>query len=246
MKKECGVCSKLRPLAEFNKNKSSSDGHRSKCRDCDRKYKSKNKNKIRNLSKEYYKKNSEIIKTQVKEYQHNNQEKIKVREQAYRKKNKEKISTRRKKYYDANQEALIEYGKKYRKQNKDKISEYKKEYFQKNKASIAKHKRIRYKEDIHYRLAKVLRNRLYHAVVGTVKAGSAIQELGCSIEELKAHLEDKFQRGMTWENYGEWHIDHIKPLAGFDLANLEQFKMACRYTNLQPLWAEENILKGAK
>ena len=78
--------------------------------------------------------------------------------------------------------------------------------------------------------------------------GSAVRDLGCSVEELKRHLEKQFQPKMNWENYGlyGWHIDHIKPLVNFDLTNREQFLEACHYTNLQPLWAEDNLSKGAK
>lgn len=65
-------------------------------------------------------------------------------------------------------------------------------------------------------------------------------------DELRAHLEAQFQAGMSWDNYGEWHIDHIKPLASFDLEDTDQLKLACHYTNLQPLWAKDNLSKGAK
>lgn len=72
---------------------------------------------------------------------------------------------------------------------------------------------------------------------------SHIVNLGCSVEQLKKYLESKFQVGMTWDNYGKWHVDHIKPLSKFDIAN---YKEACHYTNLQPLWAKDNIRKGNK
>jgi len=78
------------------------------------------------------------------------------------------------------------------------------------------------------------------------KTGSAVRDLGCSIDELKQHLESKFLPGMTWNNYGRfgWHIDHIRPLSQFDLTNPEQLKIACHYTNLQPLWWRDNLSKG--
>lgn len=76
------------------------------------------------------------------------------------------------------------------------------------------------------------------------KAGSAVGDLGCTPLELIAHLERKFSPGMTWENYGEWHIDHIRPLCDFDLSDRLQFLEACHFTNLQPLWAVENMRKG--
>jgi len=81
---------------------------------------------------------------------------------------------------------------------------------------------------------------------GGSKSGSILEALPYSIEELKIHLESKFQPGMTWENYGEWHIDHVVPLAKFDLLNREELLKACNYTNLQPLWAIDNIKKRDK
>jgi len=98
------------------------------------------------------------------------------------------------------------------------------------------------------RLANTLRSRLSKAIKFKNKSSSAVKDLGCSIEELKKYLESKFQPGMTWENYGVygWHIDHIIPLASFNLSIPDEFKKACHYTNLQPLWAKDNLKKGAK
>jgi hypothetical protein len=77
------------------------------------------------------------------------------------------------------------------------------------------------------------------------KVGSAVRDLGCSIEELKFYLETQFQEGMSWDNYSlnGWHIDHIVPLTYFDLTDRDQLLKACHYTNLQPLWAEDNHRK---
>jgi hypothetical protein len=78
------------------------------------------------------------------------------------------------------------------------------------------------------------------------RSGSAVRDLGCTIPELRAHLEKQFQLNMTWKNHGlyGWHIDHIKPLVKFDLTNRDQFLQACNYTNLQPLWAAQNLCKA--
>jgi len=98
------------------------------------------------------------------------------------------------------------------------------------------------------RLATNLRSRLRDAIKRNQKSGSAVRDLGCSIEFLKKHLEDQFTEGMSWSNYGRygWHIDHIIPLDSFDLTNREELLKACNYTNLQPLWAGDNLRKGSK
>jgi hypothetical protein len=98
------------------------------------------------------------------------------------------------------------------------------------------------------RLKNNLRSRISKIVSGTVKQGSAIVDLDCSIEEFKLYMESQFQFGMTWDNYGHktWHIDHVRPLSSFDLLDPKQLKAACNYKNLQPLWAKDNLMKGGK
>lgn len=103
-------------------------------------------------------------------------------------------------------------------------------------------------------LASILRARFTTAIKKHYKSGSAVRDLGCSIEELRAYLESQFQPGMTWENRGRvsiqnpnvWNIDHKIPLDSFDLTDRKQLLQACHYTNLQPLWAMDNIYKGNK
>ena len=95
------------------------------------------------------------------------------------------------------------------------------------------------------RIKNNLRSRLYKCVAGGYKNPS-FQYVGCSIDKLKKHLESKFTKGMTWENYGAWHIDHIRPCASYDLTIEEEIHRCFNYTNLQPLWAADNIRKGDK
>lgn len=99
---------------------------------------------------------------------------------------------------------------------------------------------------INYRLSVRLRIRLLDAVRGQYRSGVAVRLLGCSIPELRAHLERQFSPGMSWANYGKWHIDHIQPLASFDLSDDANLRAACHFTNLQPLWARDNLSKGSK
>lgn len=105
------------------------------------------------------------------------------------------------------------------------------------------YRRNRMKVDINFKLSSVLRRTISRAVFRK-RAGSAVTDLGCSLEELKNYLQSKFQPGMTWENHGDWHIDHIFPLSKLDLTKRNDFLKACHYTNLQPLWARDNIIKS--
>lgn len=105
-----------------------------------------------------------------------------------------------------------------------------------------------------FKIARDLRHRLNEALKTNQKVGSAVRDLGCSIEEFKLHLEAKFHNNpetgkpMTWDNHTVrgWHIDHIRPLSSFDLTDRTQFLDACHYTNMQPLWWRDNIVKGDK
>lgn len=95
-------------------------------------------------------------------------------------------------------------------------------------------------------LKRILRKRISEALKRNIKNTSAVGDLGCSIDFCRKYLESKFQPGMDWNNYGEWHIDHVVPLNSFNLNNPEEARKACHYTNLQPLWAFDNLSKGAK
>ncbi len=104
----------------------------------------------------------------------------------------------------------------------------------------------RTKNDPQTKIKHNLRARMAKAVTRNQKAGSAVRNLGCSIEFLQGYLTGQFDPGMSWDNHGDWHIDHIQPLASFDLTDPEQFRQAAHYSNLRPLWASENLSKGAR
>jgi len=97
-----------------------------------------------------------------------------------------------------------------------------------------------------------IKNKVRHMVRRYIKGAPSSLWLkdiiGLSQEELRLYLESRFQPGMAWENWTTdgWHLDHIKPLAAFDLNNPEELKKACHYTNLQPLWSQENLSKSSK
>jgi len=106
----------------------------------------------------------------------------------------------------------------------------------------------RHEQKLDCKLRMALRNRLYYALGRKMSDSSAVRHMGCTVAELKAFLEAKFTPGMTWENWTAdgWHIDHIRPLASFNLTNSNEIKQAIHYTNLQPMWAKDNRVKGAK
>jgi hypothetical protein len=140
--------------------------------------------------------------------------------------------------------------KKWRMENKKKNAATKRRYYLSHKEQ-AKQSNLRWKRNnLQAHLARSLRARLRKGLKAKNynKVSSAVKELGCSIDDLKKYLESLFQPGMTWKNwsYYGWHIDHIRPLATFDLSNPLELKKACHYTNLQPLWWLKNISKGNK
>lgn len=154
-----------------------------------------------------------------------------------------------KRYRKDHAEEKRQYGKQWRKDNPEYNKQYNKQYGKQYRKDHTEEKRQylnnRKKTDINFKLGCYLRTRLYIAIKRNFKSGSAVRDLGCSIPELKLHLESQFQPGMTWDNYGKWHIDHINPLVTFDLTDREQLLDAVHFTNLQPLWASENLHKGA-
>jgi len=210
--------------------------------------------------KEYQKKYRETHKEERKKYQKkyrvNKKEEKKEYQKGYRK-NHLKESKKYKKEYDENhREEIKKYSKEYDENHREEIKGYRenhkketKEYRENHKEERKKYdkeyKKNRRKIDINYKLACNLRSRLYYAIKGNWKVGSAVRDLGCIIPELKIYLEKQFKQGMTWDNWGTygWHIDHVKPLSSFNLSNREELLKAVHYTNLQPLWAEENIKK---
>jgi hypothetical protein len=128
---------------------------------------------------------------------------------------------------------------------KQRISEYNKIYRQKEsfKERRREYNNEKYREDINYRLGKTIRNRMGKTLRGEIKSSSSFDYTGCSIDFLRKWLENQFTEGMTWENMGEWHVDHILPCASFNL-EIEENKYICfNYRNLQPLWGADNLSK---
>ena len=136
--------------------------------------------------------------------------------------------------------------KQYREANKKRINEYDKQYREANKERINKYRIERTKTDPLYKMKKILRDRSQKAFKrkGYSKNTKTQEMLGVDWEVVKKHIERQFTKGMNWNNQGEWHIDHIIPLAS--ASTLERLKELCHYTNLQPMWAEDNLIKSDK
>ena len=160
----------------------------------------------------------------------------------YRLDNKENI----KEYYLKNKESYAKRNRQYRLDNRESISKQKNKYYLANKEKRSLYKKARKKTDPTYRLIYNYRRRLGHALNGNIKSASSMELLGCTGAFFKKYIEQKFKPGMSWENRGSFHIDHIIPCASFDLSKPEEQRKCSHYTNLQPLSPIDNMRKGAR
>jgi hypothetical protein len=220
--KTCGICKEVKDFINFGKDKRTLDGLYYACKKC--------KNDI---SKKHYLNNRDAINERHKLYNIKNKEKIKE----YNETIKDKKKLYNENYNFINKDKLKDYHKKYRLKNKDKKREYFKIYY--------KQKR---KEDSMFKFKCNVRNIVYRSFKKTnskfSKTLKSEEILGCNFLEFKDYIKSQFTKGMTLENYGEWHLDHIVPIA---TAKTEEDVIRLNhYTNFQPLWAEDNQVKGAK
>lgn len=179
-----------------------------------------------------------------KQYRKDNSDKIRFRDKQYRIENSVKCQDKQQRYYLENRLKISIRNKEYRSKHKQEYSKYLRDYQCEHRDEINKRARYKRHSDIHYLLSCNLRTRLCQAMKRGQKSGSAVSDLGCTIHEFKQYLESRFTIGMSWDNRSEWHIDHIIPLSNFDLTDRGQLLQACHYTNLQPLWAEDNLKKS--
>ena len=163
----------------------------------------------------------------------NSIEKYKATRQLYYQANIEKMRAEKIEYYKNNKEAKALYDIQYRETNKEKIALYKKEWDKKQMEN-----------NIVYKLKKNLRRRVHHALNGNTKSQSTMNLLGCTPEFFKSHLESLFLENMSWDNYGEWHIDHTLPCYTFDLSCPVQQKECFHYSNQRPLWKTDNLKRS--
>jgi len=163
----------------------------------------------------------------------------KIADKKYRNKNIEKLYENHKKWYEENKDKWKEYIKDYREKNADKIREIKRTY-----------EKTRKHNDPIYKLINNFRTAIYQVLKesNVQKNGHYFEILKYSPDELITHLEEQFTGEMSWDNYGIWHVDHIRPISSFNVREIgdESFMECWSLKNLQPLWGDENIRKSNK
>ena len=169
----------------------------------------------------------------------------KMRSLKYYYSNKELVELKRKEYIQTEKYKIRRQG--YLKENREEINRVKKLYKLNNREKVLQDKREYYqrkKNDPIFALSKRLRQRIYHIVNGNNKSKSTLEVLGCSYEEFKIHIENQFTEEMSWDKLGDIHIDHIIPISSVE--TIEEVYKLNHYTNLQPLWAKDNLSKYNK
>jgi len=237
--KKCKICKKEKSFSAFSKKKGGKYGLFTMCKKCrnvlEVAYRSDNKEKIALSSKKYRDKNKEKIAKSSKEYC---------------KRNPEKIAAGKKKYYNENKEKMDEYRVKWEQENPEKRALIVRKCCEKNKENRSIRRSHRNKNDPQYKSSTLLRSRLSSALKNAKakKHSNTMDLLGCNIEFFIEHIASQFTAGMSWDKFGYKgiHLDHIKPCASFDLTDQEQQRECFHWSNLQPLWAEDNMKKGSR
>ncbi len=256
--KTCKTCGKEKDISEFYKCRKWYCGS---CIECGKLYKKEyyKNNRLYFIEKsaKWVKENRErFLKSRNERYENNrekyvqyrkdNKERIDKYNKEYNEKNHDKNIKRHKRNYTNNRDAKLEYAKSYHEKNIDIIKLKRNSPESKKRRSELRKKR--YRNDICYRLEQNLRRRIHYTINGQCKEQTTKELLSCSLKDFKKHLESQFKNGMSWDNYGlhGWHIDHIRPCMSFDLSDIIQQRKCFHYSNLQPLWAMDNLSKGVK
>ena len=237
--KKCNSCKKVKETKEFCKNKRFSDGLNVSCKSCNNERRRKKKGtywkeQLKKENKKYCPK-CDTVKSLDKFSNIKSNKDGKFGLCKICKAKSDKIyrgNLRESNLYKKNKrEEYLRNIETYKNYTKNRVRDYKKEYSDLRKSDI---RTFKYS----------LRNRIYQAFKyrKTNKDKSTSKLLGCSFECAKKHIEIQFDDKMNWKNYGKWHIDHIKPLA--KAKTKKQLEDLCHYSNLQPLWAEDNLSKG--
>ena len=245
--KTCNGClDKRKEYVKANKDKIKEyyETNKDKLKQKEKRYREANKDKIKEKAKKYY----EANKDKRKEYQEANKDNRKKYLKEYREANKDKYKQYREANKDKIRDRMKKYLKEYYEANKDKLKIQKQEYF-KNKKHYCEHETIKRTCKIcnpNGYLKSIVSKRIHEALKAK-KSKKSLEYLGCDIQTFREHLEKTFKTGMTWENQGEWDIDHIIPVLykqdGVE-PSLEEVGKRLHYTNCQAMWHTENIKKG--
>lgn len=235
--KKCNKCKTDKKITEFWKCSQSINGYSTQCKTCKREPRRLPEQilKTKISHSKYIIKNKEKLSLKNKNYREKNKERLNINLIEYRINNKEKINESVKKHYIKNREAILAKKKIHHKKNKEKERVYTNE---RNK--------IRRKTEPLFKLKCYLKSRIWFFFKENNWNKSKKSEiiLGTSFEIVKKHIEKQFTKGMNWANQGQWHIDHIIPLSF--AKTQEELIQLFHYTNLQPLWALDNLEKGNK
>ena len=240
--KKCSKCEKIKPINEFCREKNGKDGYRTECKECRKQYckqwREKHKEHCKQYEKQYYGDNKEHKKQYRKKWCKDNKELCKQYSRQWKKNNKDKVNKMCKKYRDTHPEERAITLLNWKLNNPEKAKEVKRKSCIKIRSTV--------KGKLDFRMGRSLRKALH----ATKNRKHWEDILGYDIEKLRLHLEFKFQKGMSWDKFinGEIHIDHIIPKSLFKYENYNdrEFKQCWCLANLQPLWAIDNMSKGAK
>ena len=179
-----------------------------------------------------------------REWRKKNRHKRNATQRKYRKKNMDKESAYHREWAKKNRDKRNAYKREWAKKNRDKVNAYDREWAKKNRDKRNVYCRKIRKQRPEIRIIQNQRTRLGQFVKSCSIRSS--ERFGCTPKQLREHIEAQFKRGMTWQNYGKWHIDHIMPCSAFDLTNPDHVKICFNWQNLRPLWAKQNASKGKK
>lgn len=238
MKKICTKCKIEKPFSEFHKCKGKKFNLTSACKLCRNKHSRDKSAEIGHdvLYRRELEKDPEGYKSKRKEYYKRNAEREKARSKWHREKDPEATKERRKAEYQRNKKRYIDSAVSWNKENKDRRRDILRNYQERNKNNP---------EYIAIQRARKMVERVL-SLTGERKAKRTFEILGYGKEDLVAHIESLFEDGMSWDNKGEWHIDHIVPVSELVSLGVTDPKKINALNNLRPMWASENLSKGDK
>lgn len=271
--KYCNMCKQTKSIDDFNKSKTTKDGHDATCRECRKIWRNKNRTKISEDGKKYREKNNKAVKAKNEKWRKSHRghgttyyktrlasdSEFKKRyceyQRQYKKNNKPtKQKTELQLWAENNQDFVLFVDLGIKERNKERqLYRNRLKQREQYKLNPDKHRKEysdKYHSDPAFRLNERLKSQFRKCLIKDRAMGKYYKLLGYNEYELKDHLESKFKPGMSFENMGKWHVDHVKPKSWFNLLNEdgtineEEIKKCWALDNLQPLWAKENISKN--